>query len=95
MGTQVKNPKVVVSDTPPPVVQCRDGKEVAACKEVVSALRRGYEPMAMIFRTQSGKIEVHARSAVFTSVGHVVDVMKMATIKLTYALFRVKGTLAG
>lgn len=81
-------PKVVISDAPPPAVQCRDGVEVAACNQLLLIIRRGQDPIVVITRDRSGAIEAHARSASFTSVAHLVDSMGAATQKLVAALFR-------
>lgn len=83
------DPKVVISDTPPPVVQCRDHVEASACEAVLQVLRRGYVPIMFVVRKEKGgEINVFAQSKDFPSVSYANDVMHMATAKLLHALFR-------
>ena len=84
------DPKVVITDTGPPVVVCRDGRERAICDELLTILRRGGEPLAIILRLPSGEIEVHARSRSFHSVQHMLETMQVAAAKLAQSLFRRK-----
>ena len=84
------DPKVVISETGPPIVVCRDGRERAMCDELLTILRRGGEPLAIILRLPSGEIEVHARSRSFDSVQHMLETMQMAAAKLADTLFRRK-----
>lgn len=90
------DPTVVISDTPPPVVQCRNAFEENACNEILTILRRGQMPVAFISRvTKTNEIEVHARSCEFRSIGHAVDIMVEAKAKLVNSLFRKKMPARG
>ena len=84
-----QDPKVVISDTAPPTVQCRNAEEVSACNAVLAILRRGQAPLAFITRhKESGEVEVHARSNQFNSVAEAMDVFNDAKAKLMHTLFR-------
>lgn len=91
MSDSWPDPKVVISDTPPPVLQLRTQAEYNACDELVRVLRRGYEPVVFVCRNaNTNTVEVHARSNQFASIQSCIDIMQVATAKLVDALFRKK-----
>lgn len=91
----MQDPKVVISDAGPPIVVCRDDRERAICDELLTILRRGAEPLAIILRLPSGEIEVHARRRHFDSIQGMYDIMRAATAKLADSLFRRKVKVSG
>jgi len=91
MNFETNTPKVVISDKAPPVLQCRNDVEVAACKQLLSMLRRGKDPIAFISRhVLTGEIEVEGRSSTFTSISDMMRIFDVAKAKLAHTLFRKK-----
>jgi len=82
------DPKVVISDTPPPTVVCRSPEEQRACESLLQLMRRGFDPIVVIGRQQDGTIEAHAKSASFPSLPYLQQVMQEATAKLLAAFFK-------
>ena len=88
MAFSVSGPKVVISNTPPPVVQCRDQREASACEQLVSLIRRGQVPVLFVTKLPSGEHEVHARSGEFPTIKRADEVMREATTKLIASLIK-------
>ena len=86
------DPKVVISDAPPPTVVCRSPEEQRACESLVALMRRGWEPIIIIGLARDGTIEAHGRSQAFHSLAYLQQVMQEAQAKLMSALFRRQAT---
>lgn len=90
MGFDVGQPTVVISDTPPPVVQCRNAQEVAACEQVIQIIRRGQEPILFVTRLPRGEHEVHARGWAFPTIKRATEILDETKAKLIANLIRRK-----
>ena len=85
------DPKVVISDKPPVQIAVRNDMEESVVNEVLTKVRRGFDVVMIIYRSQDNRHEVAARSSMFTSITHAQKVMEEATQKLLTSLFG-KGT---
>lgn len=94
MGFDVGQPTVVISDTPPPTVQCRNLQEVAACEQLLQIMRRKQDPILFVTRLESGEHEVHARSGRFPSLKRAEEICQEIKVKLMDSLIRKKVPLA-
>ena len=67
-------------------IKCDDDAQYQMCLTLVELARKGAEPIAFVYRTPAGQIEVQARGEMIGTVTEGIAIMREATERLAACL---------